>query len=368
MNFFTIPDTLMVVLAFLTAMIVSASSIPPIVALSKAKKLFDEPGSRSAHKVATPMLGGLAIFIGFTFSFMIFAGQEVYMARPFITAAMLVIFVLGMKDDIFVLSPMKKLMGQVGATLIVVVLAGVRITHLHGFLGYGAVPATIGIPLTFFVIIVVMNAYNLVDGIDGLAGSLGNIAALTFGAWFLLAHEYQYAIMAFALAGALIGFLRYNLMGGINKIFMGDTGSLLAGFILAILAVNFNECNKDPLALHYITAAPAVSIGILMLPLYDTARVMLVRMMKRHSPFKADKNHIHHQLLRLRYTHVQATLLLTTVSIGFTVLAFSLKNLGVLWLTLVLVLTATALYLLPITMWTRRARRTVRKKLGKGRE
>ncbi|OFY04516.1 MAG: hypothetical protein A2W93_04640 [Bacteroidetes bacterium GWF2_43_63] len=344
----------MLVFAFSVALIVSWATIPPIVALSNAKKLFEEPNERSAHKIATPTLGGLAIFAGFKFSYLVFSGNEPLPERPFIAAGCLVIFLMGMKDDIFVLAPIKKFLAQIFATLLVVILGNLFISDFQGLFGIHEIPYWFSVLFSFFVVIAIINAFNLSDGIDGLAGSLGNIAAITLGSWFALVGDYVYAIMCFSLAGAIIGFLRYNLSNGKNKIFMGDTGSLLIGFVIAVATIRFIELNRLLSNEHHIYSAPGVAIGILFIPIYDTIRVMTARILRKQSPFKADRGHLHHKLLDLGYSHPQATLIISVASIIFIVLAFILQHLGSLKIILILTVIATIWYLIPVTKWARR--------------
>lgn len=353
-DIYSVPLYLMLIISFSIALIATWSTIPAIVSLANAKKLYEEPNERSVHKIATPTLGGLAIFAGFKFSYLVFSGYEPLPERPFIAAGCLIIFLIGMKDDIFVLDPLKKFMAQIFAALLVVILGNLRISDFQGIFGIGEIPYFLSVIFSFFVIIAIINAFNLCDGIDGLAGSLGNIASVTFGTWFALAGDYVYAVMCFALAGALIGFLRFNLSKGKYKIFMGDTGSLLIGFVVAVMTIHFIEANRMTGNLHHISSAPGVAIGVLFIPIYDTIRVMAARIMRRQSPFKADRGHLHHKLLNLGYTHPQATVMISVVSVFFVVLSFLLQHIGTLQLVLILTAIATAWYLVPVTKWARR--------------
>jgi len=253
-----------------------------------------------------------------------------------------------------VLAPMKKFALQIFAALLVVVLGNLYITDFQGVFGIREIPYWVSVIFSFIVIIAIINAFNLCDGIDGLAGSLGNIAAISFGGWFALAGDYVYAIMSFALAGSLTGFLRFNLSKGKNKIFMGDTGSLLIGFVVAVMTVHFIEVNRVAGNLHHISSAPGVAIGILFIPIYDTIRVMTSRILRKQSPFKADRGHLHHKLLDLGYTHAQATLMISFISVLFVVLSYVLQHIGSLKLVLLLTAIATLWYLVPVTKWARK--------------
>lgn len=355
----SIPHYLILALSFFVSLFLSYVSIPPVILLAREKHLFDMPNKRGAHKYATPTLGGIAIFAGFIFSSLIFFYPKDSSFLPYLAAACILIFLIGLKDDIFVLSPTKKLITQVIAAFIVVLLTKIRITDLHGVLGIREIPYIASILLSVFVIIAVTNAINLIDGIDGLAGSVGTIAALTFGIWFYLADRIEFVIICFALAGSLLGFLRFNIAKGDKKIFMGDTGSLLTGFVLACIAIAFNEANLTAPSEYRLHAAPAVSIGILFIPLWDTLRVMVLRIAKRKSPFKPDMQHVHHLLLKLGHSHIRATVILSSLSIVFIILSFSLQSIGILWLLLIQSIIAIMLYVIPFTIIVRKLKRTI---------
>jgi UDP-GlcNAc:undecaprenyl-phosphate/decaprenyl-phosphate GlcNAc-1-phosphate transferase len=272
-----------------------------------------------------PTLGGLGIFGGFILALLLGAPVGSGDLQYFVAAA-IVIFFLGIKDDILVISAAKKFIGQLVAAGIIIKFGGVQITNMHGFLGITEIPHIASIIFTLFTVIVIVNSFNLIDGVDGLAGSLGLLTTLVFGSYFTYVGQTIYAVMAFSLAGSLIGFLIYNFSPA--KIFMGDTGSLLIGLINSILVVKFiniagNDSMKFPLE-----AAPALGMAILIVPLLDTLRVFSLRILDRRSPFSPDRTHVHHFLLSLGYSHRKVTFLCVGTNIGFIVLAFFLRNLG----------------------------------------
>lgn len=362
--FSNLTDISILSISFFLALISSFITIPPVVALAKGKKLLDIPNGRTVHKFATPTLGGIAIFAGFFFSSLIFSCSisNVYISR--ILAGCLLIFLVGMKDDIFVLSPTKKFITQFLAALIVVFLADLRITSFHGVFGVNELHYIISVLVSVFVIVAITNAINLIDGIDGLAASVSFVAAMSFGSWFFIAEIQSLALICFALAGALLGFLPYNFSKSEKrKIFMGDTGSLLTGFILGCVAIGFNEANLVVDSSLKIGSAPAVSIGFLFLPIFDTLRVMIIRIIKGKSPFSADKRHVHHLLLKLGYSHWQATVFLSLVTAMFITISLLLQNIGVLWLILVQTLLALVLYFVPFTVLIKKANNNLKKTL-----
>lgn len=319
-------EYLYIAISMLTAFLVVLFSVPSIVKVALKKHLFDEPGLRTSHKHAIPTLGGLAIFAGFIFSLSVTPNINPMEEEAIIIAASVIIFFIGLKDDILVTAPITKLGGQLVSGAILVVLGDIRITSLHGFYGITEIPYTFSLLLTIFLIIVIINAFNLIDGIDGLSSGIGILTASTFGIWFYLFGKVQWAVLSFALVGSLMAFFIYNVFGKKNKIFMGDTGSLLLGLIMSIITIQFNEFNKNTGMDYAIHAAPAVAFGILIVPLFDTLRVMFIRIVLKRSPFKADKNHIHHKLLDLGYSHIKSTLILLFVNIIFIIFVFAASD------------------------------------------
>ncbi|UBM62444.1 undecaprenyl/decaprenyl-phosphate alpha-N-acetylglucosaminyl 1-phosphate transferase [Candidatus Sulfidibacterium hydrothermale] len=331
-------------------------SIPPLIEVAKAKNLYDVPNGRTSHEKITPTLGGIAIFSGFVIASMIFINIAKIPYIQYIIAGSLVIFFVGLKDDIIGLSPLKKFVGQIIAAAIIIDLGGVRLSSLHGFAGIGALNYVSSDFLSLFVIVAIINAFNLIDGIDGLSSGVGILASLAFGGWFLLIGKMQLALLAVALIGGLLAFFRFNFFSKRYKIFMGDIGSLLVGFILAIFAIKFNELNAAIAkgSSYFIKASPAVSIGILIIPIFDTVRVMVIRMAKGISPFKPDKRHIHHYLYELTGSHRKATSILLLVNLFFIGISFWLSSLRVLELTVILVLIATFLTSIPYYLLKKR--------------
>ena len=308
------------------AFLVTFFSIPLIILIAKDKKLFDEPDERKVHKAVIPTLGGLGIFAGFILAILMGVPGNVPNQLQYFIAAIMVIFFLGIKDDILVLSASKKLIGQLIAGGIIIKFGGIQISNMHGFLGMNEIPHVASIILTLFTIVVIINSFNLIDGVDGLAGSLGLLTSLLFGSYFFIAGELMYAVIAFSLAGSLIAFLIYNFSPA--KIFMGDTGSLLLGLLNSIFVIKFIAVAADPSFTFPLQSAPAIGFAILIVPLFDTLRVFSLRILKRRSPFSPDRNHIHHFLLDLGLNHKWVTIMCLTVNILFIALAYFLRSMG----------------------------------------
>jgi UDP-GlcNAc:undecaprenyl-phosphate GlcNAc-1-phosphate transferase len=313
-----------ILLSTALSFIITFFAIPVIIQVAKAKKLFDEPDERKVHKTVIPTLGGLGIFAGFIVASLLGTPAGLNYEFQYFVAAAIVIFFLGLKDDVMILSASKKFVGQVIAAGILIKFGGVSINNMHGFLGLHEIPYYASVIFSFFTIIVITNSFNLIDGVDGLAGSLGLITTITFGSYFFYAGQITYGVMAFSLAGSILGFLIYNFSPA--KIFMGDTGSLLLGLINSILVIKFINIAGAADAVVPIHASPAIGFAILMIPLFDTLRVFGLRILDRRSPFSPDRIHIHHFLLDLGFSHKKITFTCVLATIGFIAIALLMRH------------------------------------------
>lgn len=328
--------------------LVSFYAIPVIVTVANKKKLYDIPDERKIHTTPISSLGGLGIFVGFMLGLLLSINSVNGIGGfQFYIASFMVIFFFGIKDDILVLSPLKKLIGQVMVAAILMFKAGLVITSMHGFLGIHQIDYTLGCFLTLFTIVVVMNAYNLIDGVDGLAGTVSVITSSIFGFFFFVNGDIFFSIMAFTFASSVIGFLIYNYSPA--KIFMGDTGAMLSGAVNVILVIRFIETAKSGSVLP-ILATPAMGFGVLLMPLLDTLRVFSIRMIHGRSPFSPDRNHLHHMLLDRGYNHIKVTSIIAATAILFIVLTYISLPLGTTWVILMqVVLFFTGIYILNVT-------------------
>jgi UDP-GlcNAc:undecaprenyl-phosphate GlcNAc-1-phosphate transferase len=338
---------LQLIYACLTSFLMVIFSIPSILTIAKEKHLYDEPSERKRHATKTPRLGGLAIVVSFVFSVALWGQFEVLREVQYLLAALLLLFFSGLKDDIIVIAPLKKLGAQIIAAGIVVLKTDLLISNFHGVLGIYELPQLLAYIISLFTLIVVCNAYNLIDGADGLAGTLGLVMCSSFGILFSINNDLEWALIAFTLAAALLGFLFFNFQPA--KIFMGDAGSLSIGFLLGIFSIHFLEMNIQHLGYtERMNASPGMVIAILIVPLYDTLRVFILRAKQKKSPFHADHNHLHHQLMKLGLTHKQIALSLSIVNIAFIVLAWLIQKHSAQSVTLVIGLTALVVGQIPM--------------------
>jgi len=340
----------------LVSMIVGFIGMPLVVRIAKAKGFVVRPNKRTCHEGEVPNIGGLNIYFSFMLSYMLFEFNQMG-NNQFFLIGLLAIMAVGFIDDVLVLTPTAKLFGETLAGIALIGFADLRITHLHGIFGFEEIGIIPSYALSLFILLAIINSINLIDGVDGLASGLGMLYCLFFAVWFGLVGETTWSILAICLIGALSVFFVYNVFGNREKIFMGDSGSLLLGYMLTAFVFRFCELNAYhlvPEAFH-ADAAPAVAICVLTVPLFDTIRVSLTRIKQHRSPFQPDRNHIHHLLLRTGLNHIQTTCVLLTVSLGFIGLGILGRN----WNIWVLLITDFGLAtMLTLILW-----RVINKKL-----
>jgi UDP-N-acetylmuramyl pentapeptide phosphotransferase/UDP-N-acetylglucosamine-1-phosphate transferase len=322
-----LPIDFLMAFSLLSAMIISYTMIPKVVEISKAKLLVALPNGRTSHTGAIPTLGGIAIFASIITGAGLFMPTDMPGEFQFMVPALVLLFFIGLQDDIAGIRARDKLAGQIIASLIVIIGANVRITTLHSFLGIEEIPYLVSVLLTLVIFVGLINAFNLIDGIDGLASGLGIVISAVFSIWLFMLGKEHYAILACALTGSLIAFFHFNVFGARNKLFMGDTGSMLIGMIFAILAVNVLSCPVPTNSFLYMKAFPVVVMSLMIIPVSDTLRVMILRMLNGKRPFSADRTHLHHDLLRMGFTHLQASVIIVLANLRLFLLALAIRNL-----------------------------------------
>lgn len=303
------------ILALLTSFSVVLLATPALIKVAKIKHLVDEPSeARKLHKSSTPTIGGVIIFSAFMFScFLWFPAHNPNVLGSlsefmYLMASLILLFFVGIKDDIIGMSPMKKLMAHIMVGFILCVMGEIRITSFHGLLGMDIeLPEYASILISVFTYIVIVNSINLIDGVDGLASGVGLIASVAFGIWFAMSGDNHWALVSFSLAGALFGFLIFNFNPA--RIFMGDSGSLIIGAVLSVLALKLIESPVDFLPIEFRNiSTPVAAMAILAYPLLDTLRVFTIRALQGRSPLSADRNHLHHKLMDRNRSHKKTTI------------------------------------------------------------
>lgn len=310
---------------FITAFLITYLAIPPVIRIAVDKHLFDKPGHRSSHFVATPSIGGVGIFAGFLIAVLLWVPFQAYAHLQYIIGAVLVIFMMGLKDDLAPMAAKKKLLIQIAVAILLAIASDIRIASFQGMLGWwNDMPYALSLILSVFTILVITNAFNLIDGINGLSSSLGIFACLLLGTWFYGSGFQELAILASITAGAYTAFLPFNVIPP-AKTFMGDTGSLLLGTMTAILTISFIEKSAALSPSHpwKFDAVPVLAMSVIVVPLFDTIRVFSTRIYRGSSPFTPDRRHIHHLLLDFGLSHTQATLSLLLFTALITAIALT---------------------------------------------
>ncbi len=345
-----------VVLSFLTSLLITFLSIPTIIKISRRKNLMDEPGQRSSHERKIPNLGGVSLFFAISVSASIYAYQ-LFDLYKFLFASLVILLYIGVMDDIVVMRAYKKLLAQVIVSTLLVIGSDVRIRNFFGVFGLYELNYFLSVVISVFTFIILINAFNLIDGIDGLAGSYGTICFALFGISYYRLGEYNYplVILSTSIIGAVLGFLYYNLLDKSKKIFMGDTGSMVLGFLLTFTAICFIDIfiakRGVGVVYYHLQSAPVIAVAILILPIIDTLNVIIIRLAEKRSPFEADKNHIHHKLLKLGLTHKKATLYIIIYYLIIITIVYFLRHIEVnLLLTIILFLGFLGAYLPDIFM------------------
>lgn len=285
--------------SFITAFIISLLLIPIIITLVTRYQLLDKPNARKEHHIPVPTMGGIAIAIGFLCSYLLWAPITWDAINISFTLGLIVLLMAGMMDDMKDLPARYKFLIQIAVAALLVV-SGLRIQDFGGIMGIHQLPLAAQYSCTIVIIVGITNAYNLIDGINGLAGSLAFMGLVTLGIFLQLAGDTTSSLLAFALAGGVLGFLYFNLDPA--KIFMGDTGSLLLGFVISVLTIKLMNTNIV-LPNGAAVQESIVALGIVLIPVFDTARVFLQRIWKGGSPFVADRTHLHHYFTNKGFGH-----------------------------------------------------------------
>lgn len=313
--------------AFIIGLITVYYSIPIIVKVAKEKKLYDEPNSRRVNTVPVPNLGGVSLFIGISLATLIGIQQNSFPEFRYIMSATIILLFIGIKDDLLNISARKKLLAQLISAIIIVSLGGLKITNLHGLLGIFEINPVAGLIISILTIVSIINAINLIDGIDGLAASFGLLGSVILGICFYMSDQVNFAILCTAIASSLITFLFFNIFGKKNKIFMGDTGAMIIGFLLSVLIIKFNETAING-TMNLDSVSPIITLSLIAIPLFDMIRLFFLRIRKNKSPFSADMNHIHHKFLQLGASHLAITAIITLFNMILLILVMSFSSMN----------------------------------------
>lgn len=335
---------------FLGTFVITYYLIPKVLWVSKEKNLTAPVVGRSSHAVETPSFGGVAFFITLILVLSLIQSMRLSYVGNHLIAAITILFMVGLKDDLVVSTARVKLFGQITATCFIIFSPELHLSSLQGFWGIYEIPEAVGLSIKAILVIALINAYNLIDGIDGLASMVGIVISACFACAFYFTNQPFYALVSISLTGILSAFLRFNFSRGQRKIFMGDSGSLVVGLVLAFLGIRIlvmepflplmREGHEPENRLLFLAC-------VLFIPIFDTLRVIIIRKLNGNSAFSPDKNHCHHIILDLGYSHKKASIFLAGLNIMviITYLYFS-TVLSNLWLSLAVMLIYSSAFLL----------------------
>ena len=301
---------ILTLLAFLISLIISLIVVPEVIRNFIKNEVFDIPGGRKIHGDKIPSLGGIGIFVSFLVTSLFFLPSGSLIDVRYLMLGLILVFFMGIRDDLIGLSPNNKLIIQLVASIIVVGFGNVYVKSFYGLIDFPDFPNWGAMVFTTFILIVLTNSFNLIDGINGLAGGISFLICSILGVYFFSVGELKFAVLCASFSGAILGFLRYNW--GEARIFMGDTGSMVLGFFITLMVIAFLNVNQSlaDSVINKIETPVSFCFALLIYPIFDTVRIIFVRVKNGKSPFKSDNKHIHHVLLKAGVCHKKIAIIL----------------------------------------------------------
>ena len=319
---------LITILVFIVAIVISTMAYPIVIRFAKRHDIVDNPHARKLQRVPVPILGGVVVYIG------IIAGMIVlflFLKESLLLwglLAMTVLMLIGIWDDIRELSVSLRFVMEIAMVTLFILMTGVYIDDFHGLWSIYELSPWIGIPLSVFVGVGIINAVNLIDGVDGYSSGFGIMACLMFALAFHSVWSIAMVCMALIVSGALVPFFLHNVFGIRSKMFFGDGGTLMLGMLMVVflffaLSSKTNCAQLEDAGI----CLPAMCLAVLCVPVFDTLRVMVMRILRGKSPFRPDKTHLHHLFIDMGFSHLGAAfsiLLMNTVVVAVWLLTWKL--------------------------------------------
>lgn len=348
----------LLIFPLLLAATIEMMALPRIIYIAKKKNIYDIPSGRKSHVAPIPRLAGITFFPILLFVVSVFIlvqsaqtlSQSILASEPALKrlfgliGGSVLLWLIGIKDDVVGVRYRDKMLVQL-ISAIILVSGNLYINDFNGLFGIGEIPVWVGVPFTVLLVMFITNSINLIDGADGLASGISGVAFISLGTFFLMRGMYFYSLICVILVGILIPFFYYNVFKTSRKIFMGDTGSLTLGFLLAYLGVRFAMDVPHAYNAFEFSSPVMISLSALFIPLFDALRVMLERACVGKSMFMPDRRHIHHKLLDLGFSHRKVMVSLVFCSallVVLNVLVVSVLNINIvfvmniaLWLGLI---------------------------------
>lgn len=330
-------NSIFIYLSFAVSLIFSLIATPFIVKICQSRNLYDMPDNRKVHKLAIPRLGGTlfmpSMSVGVVTSIITMYGGvredfDIYISTILLAIGALLIYLIGILDDLNGMKAIHKFVIQF-ITASFFPVCNLIINNLHGFLGFYEIPFYISYPLTLFVILLIVNAMNLIDGIDGLSSGLSILILASFAILFHKLDFVLFPLISAGLVGAVLAFFIYNVWGKVGKykIFMGDSGSLFLGYIIAYLAIKYQMSNEEA-GFSYRQDSLLISWTLVFIPSIDVIRVAIMRKLHGKAMFDADMTHIHHRIMQTGLNMHQTLVVIIALFVSFCLLNYGLTGLG----------------------------------------
>lgn len=327
-----ITESLILLTGFVGSFLGTYFIIPNITKIALSKQLMDNPNQRSSHNTAIPRLGGVAFVVCFIFGMFLMRNYGYENVRISMITGLLVLFLVGLKDDLLSVSPITKLVAQILACSFIFLEENFQLRSLHGFLDINNIHPILSITLIALLMVTIINAFNLIDGIDGLAATIAIIVFTSYGWLFYSMRQFFFLGLCIVGIGSLLAFLRYNISrkNSTNcrkKIFMGDTGSMILGFVIAVMTIKIITFDVVTLQLlpFYTENLPLIIGASLFVPLFDLVRVFTIRILKKRKPFSPDRKHLHHIVIdNFKISHRRASFFIGIANIILILLLYAL--------------------------------------------
>lgn len=306
--------------AFIASFVVVALSYSRVRRVAVKRNVVDNPNARKLQKEPVPVMGGVAVFIGLLTGLCVVSITVNMMQLLPVFVAMSLMLCVGVMDDVSGLSPWLRFFIEIMVVVMLIVVTGTSLNNLHGLWGAYHLPLAISVPLTIFAVVGMINALNLIDGVDGLLAGFCIMASIAFGVLFYHCGLVQMVALSAVTAGSLLPFFLHNVFGARSKMFIGDGGSLMMGvvmssFVVVAVSLEGEYSNAVPKGVGLVP----FTMAVMAVPVFDTLRVMTMRIVRGVSPFHPDKTHLHHLFIDLGYSHIGTTL--SVLSLNFLVMA-----------------------------------------------
>lgn len=321
-NFFVMNEILQILTSTLVALCCTCWIHPYILKISITKNIVDNPDARKLQRIPIPILGGLTVVFGVLAGIMCFNLFGDYYDLFPIFAAIIIIMIIGLMDDIISLSPKLRFILEIILVLYLIYATKCQINNFHGLWGVFGINGYYSIPLTIFACVGIINAINLIDGVDGYSSGFSIVSCIIFGVMFCILGNTQMLALCAIAAASLLPFFLHNVFGKKSKMFIGDSGTLSLGIILSVFVITILSTpieNNSVLASN-LGLIP-FTLAVLCIPVFDTLRVMSTRIARGKSPFSPDKTHLHHLFIELGFNHICTTISIIAINL-FVVLCW----------------------------------------------